>query len=122
MVGTALPILSSLAPMLLDTQAESSRAGKAINGRSAFTVWKRLYLLRCHITRIREALQAVSSGADCPSAPKRRYAEAGGKGRIEPGLTSVHFNDTLNTTHGSQILGTHVEQRIPGLMMQTRYQ
>lgn len=30
-----------------------------------------------------------------------------------PGLTSVHFNDTLNTTHGSQIFGTHVEQRIP---------
>ena len=30
------------------------------------------------------------------------------------GLTSVHFNDTLNTTHGSQIFGTHVEQRILG--------
>ena len=26
----------------------------------------------------------------------------------------MHFNDTLNTTHGSQIFGTHVEQRIPG--------
>ena len=61
MVGTALPILSSLAPMLLDTQAESSRAGRATNGRSAFTVWKRLYLLLCHVTRIREALQAVSA-------------------------------------------------------------